>query len=163
NTANGDLASAGNGGGIYALKQVVATGSNITANSASADANNGGGLWVSGSVTLNNSHADGNTAGFSGGGIYSPRGNARLTHPAASNNAAGAAAGSAPYGGGITAYNGQVTLAGSTVSHNRLTTDTFDAQGGGVWASGNILLNNSHTDFNTVYGSGGGVFSDVGT
>ena len=137
------------GGGIYSKGNVDLRNSIVTGNTATQQSSTfygaakGGGIYAQ-SLTAYNSVLSSNTANFSGGtsgvGKYTQGGGAfilggaRVYTSTINGNQAGKYAG--VFGGGVNIVN-------STVSSN-----TALRKGGGVWASGNLILANSTVAFN---------------
>jgi CSLREA domain-containing protein len=68
--------------------------------------------------------------------------------------------GSAPTGGGVNVNNG----GDLTLSHSRVTSNTANSSGGGIFVSGLLTLNHSRVDVNsTGNGGGGGLFISFNT
>jgi hypothetical protein len=148
------------GGGIYndytssaTLIDSVVSGNRITY------FGDGGGILNRGTLLLIGTTVADNTAAF-GGGIYN-RGTATIRRSTISGNRVNYFYG---LGGGITNFDGDVTLANSTVSHNQ-----GPQYGGGVDSfrygdsGGALVILNSTVTGNTSRGGGRGVAVHSGT
>jgi predicted outer membrane repeat protein len=136
------------------------TNINISEGSVLGD---GGGIYnKDGSVTLNNCSVANNTASSgSGGGLFAG-GVLSLTNSTVSRNSASqSGGGSGGFGGGIYAGSKGVVLVNSSVTNNTLerSTESVPADGAGIFTMGAVNGSNSHVDFNTAAGSGGGIYA----
>jgi hypothetical protein len=138
------------GGGIYSKGNVDLRNSVVTGNTATQQSSTfygsakGGGIYAQ-SLSAYNSVLSSNTTNFAGGtsgvGKYTQGGGAfilggaRIYSSTINNNVAG------KYGG---VRGGGVNIVNSTVSSN-----VALHRGGGVWASGNLILANSTVAFNS--------------
>jgi hypothetical protein len=137
------------GGGLYSKGNVDLRNSIVTGNTATQQSSTfygsakGGGIYAQ-SLSAYNSVLSSNTANFTGGttgvGKYTQGGGAfilggvRVYTSTINGNQAGKYAG---------AFGGGVNIVNSTVSSN-----TAMRKGGGVWASGNLIIANSTVAFN---------------
>ena len=168
---------AGNGGALRVpgLNSVTLTNSRVTNSTTSGV---GGGMQVVGDLTLIGSTVSGNVStaptGLAGGGIRATK-SVTIDSSTITGNSATApddANSDDVFGGGIAASGGSVSVIGSTVASNAVTTlDPSDAaHGGGIYAENAPLrIERSTIDNNTVsaasaLSSGGGVdYTDLGT
>jgi hypothetical protein len=169
----------GRGGGIFANRQIVVSGSDVTGNSSTNGGGglrldghsvvkdgslvgsnstwtNGGGVYGNGEWSLVDSTVDDNSASLDGGGIYQPDSQVTVTRSTLSNNLSGTNPLGDPVidgqGGGI--YASTAHLHNSTVSGNGAT-----LEGGGMWANGTSSLQDVTLAFNAAPAdSGGGIF-----
>ncbi|MDB4766280.1 right-handed parallel beta-helix repeat-containing protein [bacterium] len=151
-TVSGNSSGFG-GGGIYTRSgDVTLTGSMVRDNRTITGVGDGGGIGTSsGKVSLTDSTVSGNSSGGSGGGISSGN-DVLLTNSTVSGNS------STFNGGGIDSFDGDVTLAGSSVSDNR--TGVYSGNGGGISTfDGNVLLTDSAVSGNSSGNDGGGIFT----
>jgi predicted outer membrane repeat protein len=151
-------ANSGNGGGVWALFNVVGTGGTVSNNTALGGGNGGGIYSQDGNVTLTGTLVNGNVATGQGGGIWADF-NVTLTSATVSNNLGNMG------GGGVWADDGFVKLFGSTVSGNTAGNGSLGrvinpGDGGGIWSGTDVTMNASSTvTGNTANGNGGGIFA----
>ncbi|GAK57414.1 lipoprotein receptor-related protein [Candidatus Vecturithrix granuli] len=127
-------------------------------------ANWGGGIQNLSALTITNCTITGNTATDKGGGLHNSLGTMTINNSIIESNMT---SGSMTYGGGISIYDGVVTLSNSTVRNN-----TAQNSGGGIYmyntaAQLNVTQSTISGNFangsGTNNGLGGGIFQTVGT
>lgn len=143
--------TAANGGGVFAVGDILVNSSTIggpavgAANSADGS---GGGIYSEGKVTIRNSTIAGNTAVNDGGGVFADTmiiDNSTIGgFNAADENDAGG------NGGGLNA--GTLTLTNSTIAGN-----TANGNGGGAIAVTAVIQNSTLSGNSATTGNGGGV------
>jgi predicted outer membrane repeat protein len=161
-TVNNNVANGG-GGGVWAddgfvsvMSSSTVSGNTAGAGSAGAGAN-GGGVWAATDVLVTTgSTVANNTANGDGGGLFALR-SVSIDGSTISGNAAASTSAANGNGGGI--FAADVTVAGGTVSGN-----SADRSGGGIHATGTVLL---VAPLNTVSGNsagsdGGGIWDTGG-
>lgn len=140
--------NAGRGGAIGSLHSNTIINSQIVRNQAYT----GGAILSSGGIlTIEGSMLSNNVAGNVGGGIVSGYTSVLIESSIVFSN-------TAPAGGGLHNYRGEVTVNQSTFSHNIATTD----QGGAIYTQGtpsNLAINNSTFISNSAVTEGGAIFS----
>ena len=186
NTAVGQDAVEGKGGGVYNLGDLTLVGCTIAGNATSDQGMGvqqdghlcGGGIYhESGTLIVTNSYVSQNTTLYVGGGLYSAGGSVVLSSTRVLTNAAEGSAGIYVAGGVVdvlsstVAYNvgsafgcggvknlGDLTLTGSSVSHN-----TAQSHGGGICNQGVLTVTDSILFDNVNRYSGGGIYNTGGT
>ena len=164
NTADG-------GAGVASLGGIV-TIHNSVIGSNTAGVIGGGISNSNGTITILNSSLGSNASGTAGGGIYLNGGTIKVGSSTFGSNAAGTAgggiainAGTANIGSTAFGSNSAVTNGGGiylsssgsmTLSNNAIVLNTA-AQGGGIDASGTVIINNVTITNNTAIGVGGGI------
>jgi CSLREA domain-containing protein len=158
-TVSGNTATDYYGGGILNYGALTLINSTVSGNMANGSDSFGGGIYNGGTLTLTNSIVDGNTANIGGGGIDNNSGTLALTNSIVRGNTANIGR-----GGGIlntvSGYDtGTLTLTDSFVSGN--TANGSDGFGGGIDNNdgGEMTLNNSTINSNTVRFGGGGIYN----
>ncbi|HEY8750505.1 MAG TPA: choice-of-anchor Q domain-containing protein [Tepidisphaeraceae bacterium] len=133
----------------------ISNSATLTLTNVSVSSNAGGGLHNSGSATLNNVTISNNTQAVSGGGIYNDiNASLTLTSGVISGNTC---SGNGQSGGGISNFDGSITLADVTVSAN---TSSYD--GGGIFSLGRATLTRVNVSGNSSAGYGGGIDNGAG-
>ena len=171
NEAEGDSTATGgpvgggavyNNGGTLAATNVTASG-----NSASGFLGSGGAIMSSGgTMTVTGGTLSGNTANRAGAGIESAGANTTLVGVTVRDNDIPASTAMPGNGGGVHAAGDTLTVRGGTYADNDAT------EGGGIWASGVLVIERSGTtgaviQNNTGRGAlaangGGGVYVEAG-
>lgn len=165
NVAAGPAADDGGGalfnnGGTLALADILVRG-----NTATGAAGSGGGVFsLGGTLTMTGGVVRENRANRAGGGIEVAGATAELTDVLVIGNTIVTPA--PGNGGGLHAGGGSVTIAGGRITGN------VAAEGGGLWASGLLmmmpsatgpaLVNNNEATGATVSQGGGGVYVETG-
>lgn len=157
-TVNGNKANAGPGGGIYA-SGVGLTMADSHVDDNTAGGGDGGGVWAAGAGFVPNSFRNvtisGNTASNGGGGMWSAAAFTMENSTVSGNEAKG------DRGGGVYASGGgpgwMVELKGVTVNNNKTTGAPGD--GGGIFCSGPLTVQDSTVTGNTASTNGGGIMS----
>ena len=160
------------GGGGLANSAGIVTINNSTIGSNVAGVVGGGISTNGGTITILSSSFGSNSSGTAGGGIYLNSGTINVGSSTFGSNSAGTAGGSifintgtanvgssafgtstaVTNGGGIyLGATGNITLSNSAVFGNSA------AQGGGIDASGTVIINNATITNNTATGPGGGI------
>ncbi len=151
-----------NNGGTLVTTNVTASG-----NSASGERGSGGAFMSSGgTMTVTGGTISGNTANRAGAGIESAGATTTLARVTVRNNDIPAASAMPGNGGGVHAGGGSLTISGGTYADNDAT------EGGGIWASGVLVIERAGTagtviQNNTGRGAlatngGGGVYVEDG-
>ncbi|WP_179271220.1 choice-of-anchor Q domain-containing protein [Rubricoccus marinus] len=151
-----------NNGGTMNVEGITAEGN--VANGASGS---GGGLMtLGGTLNVRASTLLGNVANRAGAGIESAGATTTVTGGMINGNVIPAASAAPGNGGGIHAGGGTLTIEGATLSGNQAT------EGGGVWASGGLVIRSSGGTATTISGNigrgddatngGGGVYAETG-
>lgn len=164
NVASGNAADDGGGalfnnGGTMTLTNVT-----VADNEATGTAGSGGGLFtLGGTLTVNGGTISGNVANRAGAGVESAGATTALLNVTVIDNVIPEARSNPGNGGGVHAGGGTLTVLGGTYADN-------DARhGGGLWASGVLLIDrstigdavferNSSRSPSTFIGGGGAVY-----
>jgi CSLREA domain-containing protein len=163
---SGGQTSSGFGGGIFTNSTLLTvTDCEITSNSARLQ---GGGIanWRS-SATIQGSTISGNSAAGvanaayrsgDGGGISSFSALTSVVNTTVADNSAG------HRGGGLDAYYGSLSVAGSTISGNSVTGDAARDHwgGGGIFTHSALNITNSTISGNSADHDGGGILAEFG-
>ncbi|MDF7797882.1 choice-of-anchor Q domain-containing protein [Pontiellaceae bacterium B1224] len=157
NGENGGLGDGGNGGlggGIYNVSgSLTLENSTVSGNSTGDGGNGNGGNGGDGGGTFN-SGGDGGDGfggnGGSGGGLYSASGSLTLKNSTTAGNSTG--------GGGF-GLGGPRGIGGSLASDGDNGSGSYgsDGDGGGIYSSLTLMLENATISGNTASGNGGGV------
>ncbi|WP_298908852.1 choice-of-anchor Q domain-containing protein [uncultured Nostoc sp.] len=143
---NGDT-----GGGIYNTGSLTVSNSTISENISYF---RGSGIYNTGTLKVSNSTISDNTASFYAGGIYNDGGILTVSNSTISGNNGGSSYDSPGFGGGIYNSGGTATVSNSTISNNG------GGNGGGIYNSGTLLVNNTTINGNSIYAFVGD--SDIG-
>jgi len=169
NGIDGDgIATTKNGGGIFVNGALKVTGSAVSNNAA---LQNGGGIYISGTLQITDSLVACNVATDRGGGIYSSNSTADavvIDGGVISGNWTTSTAQFTGYGGGI--YTG-ASASVVTIKNNAQITgngkdrgsDVLTNRGGGIYASGALLITGSSISCNAATEFGGGINSTNAT
>jgi predicted outer membrane repeat protein len=144
-----NLASGGNGGGIWAPSDVSVRGVGVASVSYNTAFGKGGGIYAdAGNVTLNGALVEGNNATQDGGGVWADL-NVSLNgfSEAGLNLALGR-------GGGVFSDDGVVRLNSGYVVGNTA------GDGGGVWSGADVVVAIGTVAGNTANGNGGGIYAN---
>ena len=138
----GSFSTAGRGGGIFAVGDVVLNGSVVNSNrvafpGASGDGF-GGGIYATGDIVILNSSVAFNTA-FNGGGVYADGGKLEITNSTLSGNSL---AGEFFGAGVFSVVASPVTIRNSTIVDNGKQGSSV-AEGGGLFTLGNLTVENT--------------------
>ncbi|MEH2467711.1 choice-of-anchor Q domain-containing protein [Nostoc sp.] len=138
------------GGGIYNQGTLTLSNASISSNNAET----GGGIYNTGTLKVSNSTISDNTAGYYAGGIYNDGGTLTVSNSTISGNNGGSSYYSDGFGGGIYNRGGTATVSNSTISNNS------GGDGGGIYNSGTLLVNNTTINGNSIFAYVG--HSDIG-
>jgi hypothetical protein len=153
--------SAATGGGIVNTGTLTLSQCTLSSNSTdgSADLSGGGAIYNSsgGALTLNQSTLSANAAGVRnyGGAILNDHSTMTLKQCTLSGN-------SSNYPGGAISTSGTATLTQCTISNNASTDNSNTGRGGGIDASGSVILRNSIVAGNTAPGGDPNIFGFFG-
>ena len=161
NTAQGGMAGMG-GGGVWGAGTTTISGNvTISDNAATGAAGSGGGVFnQGGTLDITGATITGNAANRAGGGVEDNGGaSTTLTDVTLTDNFIDAAA--PGNGGGLHSGGGDVTVTGGVVSGNTA------VEGGGLWASGDLVVDGTTISDNTGTGDdaangGGGLYNEGG-
>ncbi|MCC6627806.1 MAG: hypothetical protein IT340_10430 [Chloroflexi bacterium] len=117
------------------------------------DATLGGAVSVEGAaLTVRNGRLEGNNAGR-GGAISASSSNLEILNSVIGSNS------SILYGGGIVAFDGSLVMNNVSIQNNDVAGSVYGGLGGGLWASGTIVvIENSTISGNTAVTGGGGIW-----
>jgi uncharacterized repeat protein (TIGR01451 family) len=141
------------GGGIYYYGYGQMFLDNVTVNYNFAY-DYGGGIYndSNGAITILNSEINYNVSQWeSGGGFYSYS-TTTISNTTVYSNI------SYYYGGGIYVADGAIFIYDSDISYNRTT--EYDYDGGGIYTSYPLYMENSRVSYNLATGDGGGIYID---
>ncbi len=154
----GNTATSG-GGGIYIAggADLDYTGGSIKGNTASATSSNGGGIYVASTATttvnLWRMYIQGNKSGQYGAGLsLTGGGTTNMQNCTVTGNAIAGGAESWRNGGGIYNNAGALSIDSCTVAGN------YGGNGGGLYSSVNLTVNNSIFYFNTAAGTASQIY-----
>jgi hypothetical protein len=157
--------TANEGGGVFAFTAFTMNGGKISDNTSTNQNSGGGGVYTAGNTfTMTDSEISGNTAN-EGGGVYAPFGSLNILGGKINDN-------TALSGGGVYVRTAAIfTMDGGEISDNTVGDEETPGLGGGVYTTGQFILNNGRIINNSAIsptipnnnGSlsyGGGVYVD---
>jgi len=127
--------------------------SNLNITNGKADSGNGGALYNYGSITFNACNITNNTGSSNGGALYG-NGSITINDSTVSNNSSVAS-------GAINISSGTLTINYSTLANNTGTAGY--SQGGAIYATGPVVLNNVTISGNSASQQGGAYLSGAST
>ena len=133
--SNNNTNGGGEGGGIYAGRDIIIHESTISGNTADGD---GGGVYADDALFMYDSTVSGNTSNNDGGGIYTDR-DSEIYRSTISGNTTGSD------GGGIYIDDDNLLVVQSTITGN-----TAGDEGGGLYNEGDVDLVNTILSGNTA-------------
>jgi CSLREA domain-containing protein len=125
--------------------------------SANTQLDGGGILIGAATVILRRVEIVSTAAGRNGGGIYNAGGQLSIVESLVSGSTAGVLSSSAGSGGGIYNAGGLIALDKSIVNDNI----ARDGDGGGIYSTGQIRVNNSWIHDNSTNANGAGIYSNA--
>ena len=166
NSTSGAAGNGDGGGAIWSSGQLTMRGC-VIGTSTAGENTDGGGILNEGQLTVIDSYVSGNTATRNGGGIYHGATAAgdllSITNSTINGNVANANLNNTGYGGGIyVAGADNTTITRSTINNNRVRiiatpVESTRADGGGIWSSGGLKIDNCTISGNTADLNFGGV------